>query len=69
MAEEKVEKFWVLGFIDYIFEDVLALPSPRRVLPPPPAELLEAAGVPTPAKLFDKAKQELEAAVKRKVPM
>jgi len=64
--EEVTEKVWLFAAIDYIFEDILGLPAPRRILPPPPAELLKMAGVTSPAELFERVKTEIERAVKER---
>ncbi len=48
MAEEVTKKWWLGGFVDDILEDILALPSPRKLLTPVfPKSVLNTLGLPT----------------------
>jgi len=68
MAEEKKEKVTVerldpLAIPDYIFEEMLGIPSPGTVIKtliPAPRRMAKILEIPTPAEIFKEAAERLE---------
>lgn len=66
MAQEEWRKLYPLAPIDWVLEDFLGIPGTRTILPPTPADVLKALGIPTLGMLAEELRKRVASGLERK---